>query len=330
MVPFDENGYRACMDSTVRNWLDTKVESIDFKSSDGTPLRCYRAVPEKPLETVVFVHGFCEFFGKYHEICYDYYDRGYAVYFIELRGHGHSGRSVERADLVYVTDFDQYVEDVRSLLDRVVLPASGAAVGGADPRPVLFAHSMGGAVGALFLEKYPDAFKAAILSSPMLKMTFGGIPLWKIRLLVLWSKIARWTDRTIPGSEPWTGKPDFENGCALSKERYDYQFRLRCADPMCTMNCGSYSWVRAAISATKSLMAKADRVKVPVLICQAGKDTMVDITGQDDFASRAADVRIVRFPESKHEIFNANGSILEDYYAAMFGFLTGLSAQADV
>ena len=40
----------------------------------------------------------------------------------------------------------------------------------------LFGHSMGGCVSALFLEKYPDTFKAAVLTSPMLKMLFGTMP----------------------------------------------------------------------------------------------------------------------------------------------------------
>jgi len=36
------------------------------------------------------VHGFCEFFGKFHETAYTFYEQGYSVFFVELRGHGYS------------------------------------------------------------------------------------------------------------------------------------------------------------------------------------------------------------------------------------------------
>ena len=35
---------------------------------------------------------------------------------------------------------------------------------------------MGGAIGALVLEKYPHLFDCAILTSPMLKMRYNGMP----------------------------------------------------------------------------------------------------------------------------------------------------------
>ena len=38
---------------------------------------------------------------------------------------------------------------------------------------VLYAHSMGGAIGALVLEQYPELFDCAVLTSPMLKMKFN-------------------------------------------------------------------------------------------------------------------------------------------------------------
>ena len=38
----------------------------------------------------------------------------------------------------------------------------------------LFAHSMGGGIGALFLEKYQEYFEKAVLSSPMMEINTGN------------------------------------------------------------------------------------------------------------------------------------------------------------
>lgn len=82
-------------------------------------LQAYCAIPEKPKKALVFVHGFCEFFGKYHELFYDFYHAGYAVFFYEQRGFGKSLREVSDKDAVYVGNFAEYVEDLKLFTDEV-------------------------------------------------------------------------------------------------------------------------------------------------------------------------------------------------------------------
>ena len=65
----------------------------------------------------------------------------------------------------------------------------------------------------------------------------------------------------------------------------------------------------------------AKNVKVPVLLFQAGKDTTVKAGGQLVFAKRSRNTRLVVIPESKHEIYNADSKIREEYYAEIFAFL---------
>ena len=65
------------------------------------------------------VHGFCEFFGKYHEVAYRLYQEGYSVFFIELRGHGKSDREFDHEDQrVHIESFDRYAEDVDSFMNK--------------------------------------------------------------------------------------------------------------------------------------------------------------------------------------------------------------------
>ena len=302
MIPYDDNGFREAMKTTVRPWLEDTVTCGRFTSFDGAKICYYRALNPEARGVIVMVHGFCEFFGKFHETAYDLWESGYTVYFIEQRGHGGSDRSVSRLDYVDVEDFSDYVEDLKQMMDKVVLPETNglvtrAAVAGstgiraAGKLPLLlYAHSMGGCVSTLFLEKYPEYFRAAVLSSPMLKMTFGSIPLWQVKTLMFVSRLLGWNEKTMPGQNGFDPeKPDFEGSASLSRARFDYQWDLR-ADPasggIYTMNGGTYRWGRAAWKATQELLKGEEKITIPVLVCQAGLDYFVDNEGQDHILVR--------------------------------------------
>lgn len=312
------------MDTVVQPWLKSTVKGGQFESFDGTKIQYYEALNPNAKAAIVIVHGFCEFFGKFHEMFYDFYEHGYSVFFIEQRGHGLSGRTVPELDRVDVKDFRFYPKDLRVFLDKIVKQDVP------DLPLLLYAHSMGGAVSAMFLEMYPKYFKAAVLSSPMLKMSFGGIPSWGADMLVVISKILHWNDKLMPGQTPFDpDKPDFASNAGTSKARYDYQFELR-SDPasggVYTMNGGTYTWGRAAISGTKALRKVMDRIQIPVLICQAGKDTFVDNAGEDELLQKAPNANLIRFPNAKHEIYNCTDD-LEDYYRGLFRFFDAQVSQ---
>ena len=199
-----------------------------------------------------------------------------------------------------------------------------SARGGEKLPLLLYAHSMGGCVSTLFLEKYPEYFRAAVLSSPMLKMTFGSIPLWQVKTLMFVSRLLGWNEKTMPGQNGFDPeKPDFEGSASLSRARFDYQWDLR-ADPasggIYTMNGGTYRWGRAAWKATQELLKGEEKITIPVLVCQAGLDYFVDNEGQDHFVKTAPNARLVRFPEAKHEIYGSEGETLERYYREVLGF----------
>lgn len=74
---------------------------------------------------------------------------------------------------------------------------------------MLFAHSMGGCVGALYLEKYPETFKKAVLSSPMMRMALE--PRLKVaRPLCLVQKALHRAKRLAIGQERFDERPDFK------------------------------------------------------------------------------------------------------------------------
>ena len=311
---FGEEDFAERMEKEVKPWLNTCLKEVDIQGADGTRLRCYRALHPNEKAAVVLCHGFCEFVGKYHEVMYYFYQMGYSVFFIEHRGHGFSQRRVKELDRVYVGSYQEYVEDLKAFLDQIVTKESKSK------KLYLFAHSMGGAIGALFLEQYPSYFSRAVLSSPLMTMNFGGVPDWQVKLLVLWSRLARWNNQYVPGQHGFDGTYEFDTSSCLSRARYDYVFRQRKETPEYTTYGATYAWARASIAATKRLLKEAGKAEIPVLLLQAGKDNMVKPEGQEDFARQSKDTRLVKFPESKHEIFNATDEIREAYYQEIFGF----------
>ena len=340
MIPFDEAGFTEAAGTILKPWLEKHVSGGQFESFDKTKIRYYRAVRPAAKAVIVMVHGFCEFFGKYHETAYNFWENGCSVYFIELRGHGGSGRSVADPDVVDVEDFSEYVEDVKCLLDKVVLPETpglrlrsdigrrGSARGDEkdSARLLLFAHSMGGCVGGLFLERYPGYFCAAVLSSPMLGMAFRDTPPWQVKLLLLASKVRGWKEEMMPGMEHFDpDRPDLEGSGTISQARYFYQFDMR-KDPatggIYTMNAATWNWGRAAMKATQDFAQDMEQIRIPVLLCQAGKDQYVDNEAQNEFAKTAKHVKLVCFPESKHEIYAGDPESMRRYYRELFRFFS--------
>ena len=308
------------METEVAPFLREDVQEGTCTGWDGTKLHYYYANREHAKGSMVLSHGFCEFFGKYHEICYYFYEQGYSIYFLEHRGHGYSERAVDDWNKVYVKDYSDYVKDLKCFLDQVVLPVM-AEKGEAAKNLFLYAHSMGGAIGALFLEEYPDYFAGAVLSSPLMELNLGKYPKIVVQLLLLRAKLLHLETEYVPGQKGFDGVQVFAGSSALSEPRYEYAFRMRERNVHFQTYGGCYSWTGASIRATKRLQKNAAKVTVPVLFFQAGRDTMVKKQGQDIFCQRAKNVQCVYFEESKHEIFNGTAEIREAYYEKLFAFL---------
>ena len=106
---------------------------------DGLSLRTavWPARPGGTRGTVVLLQGRAECIEKYKETAGDLLDRGFAVYALDWRGQGGSGRVLGDSRKGHVADYDDYLSDFELFLERRVLPEA--------PRPILvLAHSMGG------------------------------------------------------------------------------------------------------------------------------------------------------------------------------------------
>ena len=159
-----EQDFANTMKGKVLPFLKDKTKEGYFENKDGMQLHYAMMVRPDEKASIVISHGYCEFTTKYSEMLYYFYQMGYSVFILDHRGHGLSDREVDGYCKIHVNSFQDYISDFNEFIEKIVRPES------VTERLILFAHSMGGGIGALYLEQYPDVFKRAILSSPMIKL----------------------------------------------------------------------------------------------------------------------------------------------------------------
>lgn len=278
---------------------------------------------------IVLSYGFTEFARKYAEMIWYFLLSGYSVCVLEHRGHGHSPHDADDPGVVWIDDWRRYVVDLVKFSNTVARDYAG------DSPLYLYGHSMGGGIGAAALEQYPSLFDKAVLSSPMIAPITAFIPNGVAAVLSEAVCALGLGKLPVAGQTAFSEELDMTPYREASEARVRWYHRQRCADPACQANMPSYNWVREALRLSRSVLRPqaCANVETPVLICQAGHDIWVHNRPQEVFASRVrdggGDVRLVRFPESLHEIFSMPNDTLGRYLDCVLSFL-GESVHADM
>lgn len=280
----------------------------------------YELYPQKNAKgTIVVSYGFTESCLKYYELLYYFYREGYQAAIMDHRGHGRSMREVEDMTVVHVELFSRYVKDLHHFVEKKVKPM-------ADGKPLyLFAHSMGGCIGTFYLEQYPDDFKRAVLTAPMLGVKLGGCPAWAARVLCDMEVFrGKGTERLFTQSA-FDPDESFEECSASSEARHAWYMKKRREDENYQTSSGSYYWGKEAINAGEFVVSRkqAEKIKASVLLFQAEYDSLVKPEPQDRFISRIADGRLVFVPGVRHEIYRAPNEVLQPYLEEIFRFYEG-------
>ena len=74
-------------------------------------------------------------------------------------------------------------------------------------------------------------------------------------------------------------------------------------------------------------MRQAGKVRVPVLLLQAGQDDIVKPGGQDSACRRMPRCRMRSFPDSRHEILMERDSIRDEALAMILGALREIASR---
>ena len=311
-----EEDYHDAMNGECLAWREECVKAGSLPAKDGTSLHYYHAIPKDPKACVVIVHGLCEFFGKYHETAWYLYRSGYAFFFMEQRGHGLSGGKLDQHDVVHIDDYRTYTDDLDAFIRQVVQKMCP------DLKKAVLAHSMGGAIAALYLEDHPGVFDAAYFSSPMFRLKAENNSAIKLLLFRLMTDLTGSHKKIAPGEKRFNGVPVFETSSALSKARYDYLFSQRVENRAYQTSAVSSGWFLKSIDATHILMRGASKIDIPVTVFSAGLDTLVETSSHDLFVSKVRNGTLLRYDDSKHEIFNAGDASRKRFFADLLAALT--------
>ena len=313
-----EGNYFEQMHNIVEPYLTARMESGYDERVAGQPIYYEHYHADRPKGVIVISHGFTESVRKYTGPIYYMLQAGYEVWGLDHRGHGRSFRPGGNPLVVHVEHFDDYVQDLHHLTEKLVKPSSGRL-------PVfLYCHSMGGCIGAMTIERYPTLFRKAVLSSPMLGMNLGKIPAPAAYALALVKGLKNGGKDPLSPVEAFDPNERYEDSAASVECRFRYYHEKKCRDSALQTCAASTNWVREAIRACNKVCSRRQiaKILVPILLFQAGDDRYVRNASQDIFASRAKSCQLVRMPGLRHELYFSPDSQLQFYWTKIFDFLS--------
>lgn len=247
-------------------------------TTDANPLFVRQYGPERDVpRTLVVVHGLSEHGERYAHVARWLVEQDWNVVIADLRGHGRSG-----GPRSHVADFGHYVEDVEAVRLQLGL---------APAETVVLGHSMGGLIAARYAQAFPENLSALVMLSPLLGIR---VPIPKMtvavgRVLSYVAPQVRFKSRVDPYHTT-------RNLDALER---------RLSDPLIDRSVTA-GWFFAMRGALRSVWSEAGKLRVPLLVLQAGEDRIVDPAAIEPWLEQVASpVREFRMiPDSLHELLN--------------------------
>ena len=299
----------------VEQTLSTIRQEGYCTGQDGAALYYEYFLARDPVGSVVFVHGLSEFTKKYYEFALYFLNQGYNVFLYDQRGHGKSHRDVSRPELIHIHSFDQLVSDLDAVIEQVVRPASAVPL-------YLYAHSMGGAVGMLYLAGHSHKLKKAVLTSPLLMPRMNDLPRWPILVGTAIGQMLRGPKaKFLLTSEYEVGKP-YTPIPGDSPARVRYCLACRDREPHYRSTPMTVGCLRQTLKLRRRLLSKQvpQGISIPVLMLCAGTDALVCTKYQADFARRCPTCTHEVITGANHALHTDETQIIRKTLTRVFSF----------
>jgi lysophospholipase len=275
-------------------------KSGTLTGKDGVPI-AWKVFPSstsatRDLRALVIFNGRSEFMRKYAELVYDLKNSGYTLYLMDNRGQGESGRMTKESQLGYVRKFHDYVDDIETFMNQVVLKDNPSEIH-------LLAHSMGATAATIYDIEHPGTFRSMVLSGPMYQPNLGKYSECEALAIGELMKLIGRSENVAPGRTLDEWKGSFEtNNVTHSPARYGYAQDLLNARPEIAIGGPSYQWVLQAILGGKWVRENAMGFVTPVRILQAGEEKVVVSSFQNEVCGKAKNCEIQLLEGAKHEM----------------------------
>jgi alpha-beta hydrolase superfamily lysophospholipase len=248
------------------------------KTADGLSLYTMSSVPEKPRGVVVIAHGYAEHSGCYGPMIDAFFNRGFAVYAIDHRGHGRSPG--KRAS---IRDIDTFVDDFHVLVERARAAHPGLPI-------FVFGHSMGGLIVVRYALRHQDGISGMIATSPAL-IVDQNFPAWQTRMLLL-------AARLFPELPFISG----EDGVLSSNPAIEEEAR---SDPLWYHGRTRLGMAAALFHASKDACRRLGDIRLPFLGMHGTADRLTSPEGSQLLYrdARSEDKTLKLWPDDRHALF---------------------------
>lgn len=256
-----------------------QCEEHSFEGKAGVLLKYASFTNAQHHRAIFIVNGRSESYLKYQEVAYDLFHCGYDVFILDHRGQGTSQRLLSDRHLGHVEAFTDYVDDAEIFCLQHLAPRG-------YPRQFIIAHSMGGAIAAILLNRLPHFFDAAMFTAPMFGVQLP-VPEWVADRILNWTELRPgFREGFALGTGNWHPVPFALNTVTHSRVRYQRNLALYADNADLQLGGPTAHWVKEAIEAGKTVLEQAAEMQLPTLLFQADQDQLVDNVAQMEFCAR--------------------------------------------
>lgn len=258
----------------------TQHETFNFAGLAGCNIFCQSWRPAgEPRAVLLIAHGLAEHSGRYDHVARYFAGRGYAVYALDHRGHGHS--EGVRADVVR---FEDFITDLKTFLGLVTEREPGKGV-------FMIGHSMGGAIATLFAARHGSELDGLITSGAGVKVGGDTSP-----LLIGFSRLVAAVAPRLPVVvlEAAAVSRDPEVVARYRSDPLNYLGKVRARMGVQLLRGGELA------------LEELSQIELPVLILHGTADRLADPEGSRMIYDgvRSTDKTLKFYDGLYHEIFN--------------------------
>lgn len=247
------------------------------RTADGATVFWQQWFPDdEPIGVVCLVHGLGEHSGRYTHVARRFTDAGFAMFAMDLRGHGSSGGT--RGDL----RVDDAMKDIAELLADAMDEYPGVPV-------FLYGHSLGGLLGMTYVVRHRPQIAGMVASAPALDT--------ELREQRAKFFMANLLGNMMPGISIPTGL----DASGVSRDPEVVAKYL--ADPL-VHEQGSLGLAKQTFAAMDAMMTQTS-FPAPLLIIHGLADTLTVPAASKRFVEQASgDITLLEYPEMFHEPHN--------------------------
>lgn len=293
-----------------------------YTGHEGVRLRAglWEAPVEHAKGTVFLMPGKSEYIEKYFEVVQELQERGFGVVVVDWRGQGLSHRDIDHPLKAHIVRFETFLDDFEALYREVAKDL---------PQPhLVLAHSMGGNIALRLASERDLPIKALALSAPMTGIRLGRTQRSLLSGLgTLFHKIGK-AEEYVQGGEhydPLTSTFE-QSKVTQDARRFQRAQNILNAHPPIAQGSATYGWIVEAIRSTRKLFKKrfAQRIQIPVLLCLARADKLVDVATTEALAARLPHCQLEEFPGAEHELLMERDEVRARFWRAFDGFVSAL------